>query len=431
MKIAVIKPSLFGERSRDALNPLLFAILKPLTPANVELLFYDENIEELPESLSCNAAAVTIDTFTARRGYILAQRLRAKGIKVIMGGCHATFCPEEVLRYADAVAIGEAEDTWGQIVADLCAGQLKPVYKSQNNADMSQIEYDYSVFKGKRYNPLGFVQFSRGCKFRCDFCSIHAFYGDSIRTRPAELVADSIRNTPQKLLFFSDDNLFASKEQTDALLKAVKPLKKRWVCQISMDAAQDKELLLRMAQSGCIMVIVGFESLNRENLKLMGKSANLKSDYRSAINNIHSAGIMIYATFVIGYDADTKETAAQLVKFAAEHSFAVANFNPLIPTPGTRLYERLKSENRLLFDTWWNDPEYKYGDTAFVPKGMKPEELAEACKAARFEFYSPRCIFKRLRGANSRGLFRLFIYLLVNFVSRSEIHHKQGRRLGE
>jgi radical SAM superfamily enzyme YgiQ (UPF0313 family) len=203
------------------------------------------------------------------------------------------------------------------------------------------------------------------------------------------------------------------------------------VCQISIDAAQDKELLLRMAQSGCIMVIVGFESLNRENLKLMGKSANLKSDYNSAINNINRAGIMIYATFVIGYDADTKKTAAEIFKFATKNSFAVANFNPLIPTPGTRLYERLKSEGRLLFKAWWNDPQYKYGDTAFIPKGMKPEELAASCKAARFKFYSPRCIFKRLKGANSRGLFKLFIYLLVNFVSRSEIHHKQGRRLGE
>jgi radical SAM superfamily enzyme YgiQ (UPF0313 family) len=431
MKVAVIKPGLFDERSKDALNPLLFAILKPLTPPGVELVFYDENIEEIPDALDCDAAARTVDTFTARRAYILAQRFRGKNIKVIMGGYHPTLCPEEVQDYADAVVIGEAEDTWGEILADLSDGNLKRIYKSERNADMARIQYDYSVFEGKRYNKLGFVQFSRGCKFNCDFCSIRAFYGDCVRMRPVISVAENIQAMPQKLLFFSDDNLFCDAAHIDKLLEAIRPMKRRWGCQISIDAAQDPDLLKRMARSGCMMVIMGFESLNAENLRQMGKSANLRSDYDVAIRNIQKVGIMIYATFVIGYDFDTKESAEEILRFALRNRFAVANFNPLIPTPGTALYERLKRENRLLYDTWWNDPHYRYGDTAFVPKSMTPQELADSCKAARYRFYSRMNTLRRMKGVNIRRLFNLGLFVLMNFISRKEIHRKQGRRLGE
>ena len=431
MKVAVIKPSLFGERSKDALNPLLFAILKALKPAEVELVFYDENIEEIPLALSCDAVALTVETFTARRAFILAERFRSRGIKVIMGGYHPTLCPEESLRYADSVVVGEAEDTWGEILSDLSAGSLKRIYISKNNADMAQITYDYSVFKGKKYNKLGFVQFSRGCKFHCEFCSISAFYGNNVRTRPVETVSQNIKSIPQKLLFFSDDNIFSCPVQTDALLDAIKPLKRRWGCQISIDAAGDTALLKRMADSGCIIVIIGFESLNRENLQLMGKKANLHSDYDAAIRNVHRAGIMIYGTFVIGYDADTKDAAEQAVQFALRHRFAIANFNPLIPTPGTALYKRLKSEGQLLYDAWWNDSEYKYGDATFTPKSMTPQELTDSCRAARYSFYSYKNIVRRMRVTNLHSFINLGVFLLMNFISRKEIHRKQGRRLGE
>ncbi|MDR2133163.1 MAG: B12-binding domain-containing radical SAM protein [Clostridiales Family XIII bacterium] len=431
MKIAVIKPSLFGDRSKDALNPLLFAILKPLTPPCVDLVFYDENVEAIPQDLECDAVAMTVDTFTARRAYILAERFRAEGIRVILGGYHPTLCSEEALRHADAVVIGEAEDTWGKIVEDISKNSLKRIYRSGNDADMSRIQYDYSVFEGKKYHRLGFVQFSRGCKFNCDFCSIRAFYGSGVRARPVAAVAENIRNMPQKLFFFSDDNLFADPKRIDALLTAIGPLKRRWGCQISIDAAQNSDLTERMAACGCIMAVMGFESLNAENLRRMGKGVNLRGDYAIAIQNMRKAGIMIFGTFVIGYDADTKDTAEEILRFALKHRFAVANFNPLIPTPGTPLYERLKSENRLLRDAWWNASDYGYGDSAFAPRSMTPRELADSCKAARYKFYSYRNILRRALGANARGLFNLGVFALINLVSRKEIHRKQGRRLGE
>ena len=400
MNICVVKPSMFGEQARDALPPLLFSILKPLTPPDVNLIFFDENIEPIPDDVICNAVAISIDTFTARRGYMLAKRFRKRGIPVIFGGIHATLCADEVSEHADAVLVGEAEDTWGVVISDLQNETLQSRYISMNNTCLSDVQYDYSVFQGKKYNPIWIVQFSRGCKFSCDFCSIHALHGKTIRTRSASEVAETVRQLPRKLIFFADDNLFSNPAQIDELLTAIKPLKRRWVCQISIDAAQDFDLLCRLRQSGCVLVIMGFETLSAENLRLMNKSANLMSDYETVISNIHRAGLMIYATFVIGYDADTPETALELATFARKHRFAIANFNPLIPTPGTKLYARLEHDGRLLYDKWWNEPEYRYGDTAYLPKGMTPQQLADSCREARYSFYSYQNIIARLRGVN-------------------------------
>ena len=429
LRVGVIKPSLFGEQTADALPPLLFAILKALTPPDIELIFVDENIEPVPD-MACDLVALSIDSFTARRGYQLADRFRDAGRLVVIGGMHASFRPDEAARHADCVVVGEAEDTWGRLLADLRQGRLEPRYTSENATDLAQVEYDYSVLGDRRYQPIGIVQFSRGCRFACDFCSVHSFFGSRLRRRPVAAVTQSIGQLSQKLLFFSDDNLMGDPDSTEELLAALRPLRRRWVCQISIDAASDPGLLRRMRQSGCVMVIMGFESLAAENLRQMRKSANLAADYEVAIENIKAAGLMLYGTFVIGYDYDRAETALELADYARRHGFAIANFNPLIATPGTVLYDRLEQEGRLLYERWWDDPDYRYGDTVFQPLGMSPQQLAESCRQARFAFYSPRGILARLRGANLRGLFQLYVYLLANLVSAASIRQKQGRRLG-
>jgi len=212
------------------------------------------------------------------------------------------------------------------------------------------------------------------------------------------------------------------------------PLHKKWICQISIDAANDTDMLKLMKQSGCIMVLIGFESLDINNLKLMKKGANIKNiDYKKIISNIYDCNLMIYGTFVIGYDFDTVESVKDTVKFAIDNRFAIANFNPLMPMPGTALYERLKSENRLLHERWWLDESYKYGDAMLRPRNLTPSELTEGCKNARFEFNSYKNIFKRLflgRKANANSIENMAIFLLSNLISRKEIMAKQGKELG-
>jgi len=424
---------MFGEPAADRMMPLLFAILGPLTPPGVELHFYDERTKSLPDSFEEPAVAITVETFAARRAYQLADRLRAAGKTVIMGGFHPTMLPSEAGEHADAVLVGDAEDTWPKAVADLQAGCLKGCYISGGDTDLSTLIYDYRAFQGLRYLPVGMVQFGRGCKFCCDFCSIHAFYGSSVRMRPLQSIIDDIRKLKHPYLFFIDDNLFSDEAAAMELFKALIPLRKKWVCQISMDAARRPELLQLMRKSGCRMVIIGFESLNPKNLRQMGKGVNHgAADYETVISNIYNAGIMIYGTFVIGYDADTPTTAESLMRFALRHKFAIANFNPLMPMPGTPLYERLQNEGRLTHDRWWTHEDYRYGDAMFIPKGMTGPELTESCKAARYRFNAPHNLLWRATNlkANSRTPINLLLFIAAGLISRREIHFKQGRRLG-
>ncbi len=432
MKIAFIRPGMFGRQSRDAMQPLVFAIIKAITPEDVEIVFVDEMVEEIPGDLEADAVAMTVDTFSARRAYKLADFFKDKGMKVIMGGFHPTMLPEECLEHADAVVIGEAEDTWKTVMDDLKRYDLKERYISRNDTELSGVRYDYSVFEGKKYNRIGLVQFGRGCKFSCDFCSIHAFYKDSIRCKDTAVIADEIGKMKEKYLFFIDDNIFADEAKAKELFRALIPLNKKWFCQISIDAARDKELLKLMKRAGCMLVLIGFESLNIDNLRLMKKGANIKNiNYSEIISNIYDCGLMIYGTFVIGYDFDTVESVRETVKFAIDNRFAIANFNPLMPMPGTPLHGRLKKENRLLHDRWWLDEDYRYGDALLSPGKLTASELTEVCRDARFEFNSYKNIFKRLLGrANSSSLENMAVFLAANLISRKEIMSKQGKELG-
>lgn len=433
MKIAFIRPSMFGEKSKDAMVPLVFAIIKPLIPKDVDIVFYDERIENIPCDLEADVIAMTVETFSAKRAYKLATRYREQGKKVILGGFHPTLLPEESVEFADAIVIGEAEEIWSKIIEDLKNNNLQKIYSAENTADLSQIKYDYSVFKGKKYNPIGLIQFSRGCKFQCEFCSVHGFFKNSVRCKSVEAIVEEIKNIKEKYIFFIDDNIFSDEESAKNLFEALIPLEKKWLCQISIDAAKNSDLLKLMKKSGCTGVLIGFESLNIENLKQMGKGANIKNNnYKEVINNIYDAGIMIYGTFVVGYDFDTKESVSDLVDFAIENKFAVANFNPLMPMPGTKLYDRLKSENKLTFDKWWLDDGYSYGDAMLKPKGMSESELKDCCKNARYTFNSNKNIFKRLLNtkSNSSCITNALLFLTANFISRAEIHKKQGKKLG-
>lgn len=433
MNIAVVRPSMFGRPAADRMMPLLFAILKPLTPAPFWPVFYDERVRPLPARFEEPVVAITVETFAAKRAYQLADQCLAEGKTVLLGGFHPTMLPEEAAAHASAVLCGDAEATWPAALEDLGAGALKPLYRAGPAAGLAGVRYDYSVFPKKDYPLVAPVQFGRGCQYHCDFCSIHAFYGSSIRFRPVEEVVGDIRRLPQRYLFFIDDNLFADEGQAVRLFRALRPLKKKWVCQISMEVAKNPALLRLMRQSGCIMVIMGFESLDAENLRRMGKSANLGADYEAVVQNLYKAGIMIYGTFVIGYDADTAHTAGRLMEFALQHKFAIANFNPLMPMPGTALYGRLQRQGRLPYGAWWLDEDYRYGDAMLRPAAMGEEELLQSCRDARFRFNAPHNLLWRATNlkANLRSPARALAFLAAGLVSRKEIHAKQGRKLGE
>ncbi|HND52392.1 MAG TPA: radical SAM protein [Pirellulaceae bacterium] len=433
MKITFLRPNLYDGRSRDAMHPLCFAILKALTPPDVSTAFYDERLEPLPLDEPTDLVAMTVETYTARRAYQIADSYRARGVKVVVGGYHPTFLPDEALEHADAVVVGDAENVWPRVVDDARRGRLEPLYRQDDFPQLGGVIPDRSIFRGKRYAPLTLVQYGRGCRFNCNFCSIRAFYGDSLRQRPVSEVVDEIRRLGSRMVFLVDDNLFVDVAKATELFEALIPLKIRWTCQISIDIARDPKLVRLMQRSGCISALIGFESLNRENLVQMRKAWNVKyADYETSIRVLQDAGIMIYGTFVFGYDHDTVESFDAAVDFAIRNKFYLANFNPLTPTPGADLYRQLQDENRLVFDRWWLDPNFRYGAATFHPRGMTADDLTAGCLRSRLRFNTLWSLCRRAvaPATNLRTPYRFGMFLLANLISKREILSKQGRMLG-
>ena len=433
MKVTFIRPNMHDQRSKDAMEPLVFAILKSLTPDHIETVLYDERLAEIPYDEPTDLVAMTVETYTARRSYQIANEFRARGIPVVMGGYHPTFLPEECLQFADAVVQGDAEGLWGQILEDAAAGTLERIYSRETFAPLEGSCPDRSIFDGKRYAKLGMVQYGRGCKFNCEFCSIRAFYGRELRQRPVSEVVAEIERLGTKHVFLVDDNIFVNIPKAKELFKALIPLNIQWTCQVSLDVTKDAELMDLMRRSGCLSAVVGFESLNIDNLKQMNKKWNHRfGGYDKPIKILQDAGIMIYGTFVFGYDQDTVEAFDEAVQFAIDHKFFLANFNPLTPTPKAPLMDRLREEGRLLHDKWWLDPDYKYGHATFHPRGMSADELTQGCYRARSKFYEYSSIAKRIWDPRTslRSPYRAAFYTAVNLVSRKEIHSKQDLGLG-
>lgn len=432
MNIVLIRPNMGDYRSTDAMAPLAMGILAARS-AGHRVRFFDDKVEAIPEAIDADLVAISVETFTARRAYQIADGFRQRGIPVVMGGYHPTFLPEEALQHADSVVCGDAEGVWERLLDDYADGRGQPIYRSDNLSSLAQVRIDRSIFAGKRYAPVELAQYSRGCRFVCDFCSIHEFYGTRVRVRPAaELGAELAGLDRKRLLFLVDDNLFNSAADLDRLLQVLKPLRRRWSCQISIDVARDRRLLDRLAEAGCRFVLIGFESLEPANLKQMRKPWNrVAGDYRRVVGELHARGIGVYGTFVFGYDHDTPETIRRSLDFALESRLEIANFNPLTPTPGSALYARLQAEGRLLSPRWWLDPDYRYGAPIFAPRLMTPAQLAEGCFAAKRDFYAWSAIARRVLDNDRRfSWFSASMTVVANLISRREVYRKQWRLLG-
>ena len=433
MKILFVRPNLCDLRSSDAMEPLAFAILAALTPPEHQVELADERLEPIPFDAEADLVAITVETYNARRAYQIAQRFRARGIPVVLGGYHVTFLPEEALDYCDAVVAGDAELLWPQVLVDAQEGRMRGIYRQASQPAVGGKLPDRTIFANKKYAPLSLIQYGRGCRFACDFCSIHAFYGTSLRQRPVKEVVAEIEAVNRKHIFLVDDNIFVDIAKAEELFRALIPLRIKWSCQISIDIAANRQLMDLMAQSGCLTAVIGFESLDERNLAQMKKKWNVKSlSYDESVKQFHDRGIMIYASFVLGYDHDTRDSWQACVDWALKSKFYIANFNPLTPTPGAKLFDRLKSEGRLIWDKWWLADGFRYGHATFHPRGMSADELTESCYLARQSFNRYGNIARRSTGKSNRfSAYHAGVFWASNVVAHREIHRKQGLKLGD
>jgi radical SAM superfamily enzyme YgiQ (UPF0313 family) len=416
------------------LEPLAFAVLSGLTPPTVKRVFYDERVEAVPLDEPADLVAISVQTFTAKRAYRIAAEYRKRGVPVVLGGYHPTLQPQEASRYADTVAVGDAEAVWPAILEDAAAGRLRSRYDAPATPGLASLRtvYDRSMFLGKPYLALKPVQFSRGCRFACDFCSVHAFYGSGARYRDLANVIEEIRGIRSRYLFFVDDNLFTDPNLLEELLAALQPLGKTFACQISMDSARDDTIPRRMAEAGCRAVFIGFESFDEANLAAMEKRANRSMEYCQVVDRFRRHGIMVNGSFMFGYDHDCQDTIRQALEFAVEQKLCLAHFNLLFPFPGTPLLDRLKTENRLLYHDWWINDDYHYGKCQFRPRRMEPEDLELAVQKARQEFNGIGSILYRFADfrANAATVGNAFLYWSANLASRAEIARKLQMGVG-
>ncbi len=441
MRLTLVHPCIGRRRGQPyirtwQMEPLAPATLAGLTPrdSGTQIRFYDDRTESIPFDEPTDLVAMSVETYTAKRAYQIASEYRRRGVPVVMGGFHPTLVPEESSEYAESIVIGEAEGLWPELLSDFRNGRLQRVYRQSSRPPLAGLRPDRSIFAGKRYLPVGLVEAGRGCHFKCEFCAIQSYFGNTQTRRPIEEIIDEIRRIRKPLIFFVDDNITSNMDQAKEFFRQLIPLKIRWVSQASINAAHDEEFLRLIKASGCQGLLIGFETLNQENLRRMHKSFNMmKGGYDKALENLRRHGIRLYVTFILGYDEDNGDTLNETLAFAQRHRFYIVAFNHLTPFPGTPLYDRLKREGRLLYDRWWLAPDYRYGMVPFAPRGMTANHVKQRCIEARQKFYSIASIFRRSLDfqVNSESWFMWTHFFSINLLFRSEVLQRKDFPLGD
>jgi len=441
LKIALIRPnigrlehSLFVDEAR--MEPLEIAVISGLTPAEHETILIDDRLDVIDYDDPVDLVAISVQTFTARRGYEISTEFRRRGIPVVIGGIHAGLAPDEAAQYADAIITGDAESVWTELLVDFQRGNLKPRYECGIGVAHPDSFPDRSIYGGRKYLPITLLQFGRGCINRCDYCATGTYARGSFRYRNVDRVIEEIAGQSRRYLFFVDDNIVADREAAKILFRELAPLKIKWVSQADIAMTHDSELMELMVRSGCLGNVIGFESLDSRNLESVSKRVNYdaaRGGYATEIEILRDYGLQTWAAFTLGYDFDTVDSVKRTLDFAMKNRFAFAAFNILMPYPGTPFYEKLASGDRLLYDgKWWLHSEYRFNHAAYRPELISPANLTELGFQCRKTFNSPLSIVKRATDlkTNMRSILKLGIYALYAPLFRREVFKKQGMRLG-
>jgi radical SAM superfamily enzyme YgiQ (UPF0313 family) len=400
-KLVLIHPSpdkdrlISRRRTKSSVAQLNLPILAAHADDRFEVRILDENIEEIDfGAVEADLVGISLMTSTAFRGYEIADGFRRQGLKVVLGGMHVFFLQEEALAHADALVIGEGEYAWNELLDDFLAGRLRRSYRSQKLHDLSGLPRPrLDLLKPGAYSFSNVVETSRGCPNRCTYCAVTEFWGSKFRFRPVEEVIDEIRVLPPGNLLFIDDNLFGHSERSKELFRALIPLKRRWVGQGDLRLARDPELLDLASRSGCKWLFMGFETTSVENLKALGKAKlNRAPEYEKSISTIHDSGIKILGSFMFGLDHDGPDVFARTLDFCIENRLECANFYILTPLPGTKLFDDMKSHDRIEHFDW---SRYDANHVVIKPAHMSKKELTEGYIRTYRDFYSMHSIAKR------------------------------------
>jgi Fe-S oxidoreductase len=346
--------------------PLSLLIIASHTPEDIEITLIDEFFEDIDFNVDYDLVGLTAMTFQATRAYEIADIFRLKNVPVVMGGIHATVLPEEALMHVDTVFLGEAENLWKLFLEDFECGVEQRMYTGNTTYDLSDSKiprydlFNYEAFK-KSNSFIKFIpiQASRGCPHDCSFCVVSKFYGKRIRKKPVSQVVEEIKYLQSigidSLLFFVDDNLFVDRKYAKELLKALIPLKVKYLAQSDVKVAEDPELLELAYQSGCLLIFIGFESIKMDSFEINENNWKMRQiqNYKTAIEKIQSRGMVVYGAFVVGFQKDDLSTFDTIRDFVLENNIQ-AQFTLLTPLPGSRVYKEMEENGRLIDKVFWD-----------------------------------------------------------------------------
>jgi radical SAM superfamily enzyme YgiQ (UPF0313 family) len=406
------------------------------TPESWDVDLVDEAVEDIDFDDPCEMVGLSIMTCYAPRAYEIAAEFRKRGKTIVMGGVHPTYCPEEALQHCDAIVCGEAEDLWPELVADYEAGRMKREYRMTSFPSLE----NYRSPRVELLSPDAYMTrqcsfTTRGCHFDCEFCSVSPFNGKTTRRRPVQEVVreivqvqrwvrseliERISNEPfwqalkttfrirvgiddGGIVAFVDDLHNSNRAYCRELWAALKPLKIKWGCQSTLFLGDDEEMVKLAAESGCVSVFVGMESLDEDCLEETNKPFNRVQKFAQEIKMFHDHGIMVNPGIVFGFDNDDESVFERAVEFLTKNQVELAYFNVLTPLPGTALFDRYNAAGRI-FDRDWAKYDGKH--VVFQPSRMTPEQLQEGFHWANHQFYSLPNIWRRLSGTQQRLIAR-------------------------
>jgi len=404
-KITLIEPKppgyhVFSMFSMPRLGlPILGALLKS---KGYSVKIYFEDIKDIDYSEVYDSDLVGISTITSPRAYAIADKVRKAGIPLVLGGVHPTFLPEEALEHADYVVRGEGEETMLELMERIEAGEpLDGVLGLSYNrdgehhhnpdrpriCDLDLLPFpDFSLLEGVDKLKIIPISASRGCPFDCNFCSVTAMFGRRYRFRSVDSLIEEISRYKNNRLFFCDDNFTANLGHTKELLERMlrKNLTPRWSAQVRVEVARDRELLELMKRARCTALFIGFESINPKTLEAYNKKQDV-ADIKECIKIIHRYGIKIHGMFVLGSDEDDVQTIRDTGKFANKMGIDTIQFSILTPLPGSKLYNQLDREERILTKEW---DLYDGLHAVYEPQQLTPYQLQLETFKAMKKFYS-------------------------------------------
>lgn len=400
MRIKMILPALMEAKSPywrpikySLFPPLGLATLAAYCSADDEIELQDEHVEEINSNDNPEIVLIQVYITNAFRSYQLADQYRKRGIYVCLGGLHVSSLPEEAMQHADSLFIGPGEDTFPKFLADFRNKEPKKIYQNvkRNIESIPPIRRD--LIKRSLYLVPNSIVVSRGCPHHCDFCYKDAFFegGKSFYTQRVDAALQEIERLPGKHLYFLDDHLLGNQKFSSALFEGMKGMNRVFQGASTIDAILRGDLIEKAAEAGLRSVFVGFETLSGANLSQSNKKQNIGKDYGEAIRRLHSLGIMINGSFVFGLDDDDKDVFKRTVDWGVQQGLTTSTYHILTPYPGTRLYQTMKKQERILHDNW---SLYDTRHVVYKTKSLSADELKKGYDWAYQSFYSWSNIWK-------------------------------------